>query len=1005
MSGFFKRYQNRLVLSQASLARKGFRICQLGAIWSAKSHFTASSERALINLPTGAGKTAVMMALAFELGAKRVFILTPSMFAREQTANEFRSLRQLSDHIGAFKRQLKDGPKVKEVENEFQTAEDWRKLLAFDVVVTTPNAIQSKPPAKLFGSDQGAKAEFDLVFVDEAHHSAADTWTDFLDQVGASRTLLLTATPFRRDRRRIRARLVYVYPISKAIADGIYRPVRFVPVKATDEGRRDTELAEMCRKCFLEEKKKAPRTSMIIKARDINHANDLLQVYHDAGLTKLGVIHSDRSYKDNRDVLLKVAANQGDENDPNQLDGFICVDIGSEGIDVPNLGIAVFHATPQTLPYTIQVVGRITRIGPEKKGNAILIADPNTSRETEVQELYESDEGWSELLPGLFQDYINQRKFLPTPGSMLAGAASLPADDINPYQTVRVYQRRKKAEDPKVPVLKPKFDWEVLKGKEIQLEVFDNRNNRVVAITRTWEVPRWTSHQVFETELFDLHIYCHIEPFVFEFTTSEKVANRIRSGFWDEEPFVRAGYHVMRKGLADATDGHFLMVGMFKQSGGDSATPQYKTLMGEEVENAVKFADGRSFGAGHAMVMTSDFSRGISTQSSRIWSNTRDSLEEFEAWCADLADLLKAKTSKPIPKIGHKLMEPEPITAYPPSAKITSILFDDSLWRAQKVDLIVDGEVIENAICYFKDWVMNEADNITVATLVIAAQDESTSFEIALEHHLEKSGWTVPDGPPVVHVDIDDGQSVKKDLLLKDYFLNRPPLIVLESGQTIRDEIMFTPKIQSQRLDTDAVEAKDWSDTDITKEAKPAQSPYRYNVQQKTELIIGNEYKPGAEDFLICDDRANEVADYILIQGGLRRKITFFHCKYKGTHTRKSGPRPAKPGLDKKDLTELTEQAVRTGYWIRAPNLIRRLLERIGGISKVIHGKLADLEKLSDRFSPDEWSYAVTLVQPGLSRGQLISGTDPSQAEQLLIVVSDRITTDYGARFEVWAGE
>src|SRR2546425_3332999 len=115
MSGFFKRYQNRLVLSQGSLDRKGFRICQLGAIWSAKSHFTASNERALINLPTGAGKTAVMMALAFELGAKRVFILTPSMFAREQTANEFRSLRQLSHHIGAFKRELKDGPKVKEV--------------------------------------------------------------------------------------------------------------------------------------------------------------------------------------------------------------------------------------------------------------------------------------------------------------------------------------------------------------------------------------------------------------------------------------------------------------------------------------------------------------------------------------------------------------------------------------------------------------------------------------------------------------------------------------------------------------------------------------------------------------------------------------------------------------------------------------------------------------------------------------------------------------------------
>src|ERR1041385_2567937 len=108
MSNFFKRYQTSLILKQKSKDSHGFRNCQLGAIWAAKSHFTASNDRALINLPTGAGKTAVMMALAFELGARRVFILTPSMFSREQTANEFRSLRQLSHQIGALKRNLKD---------------------------------------------------------------------------------------------------------------------------------------------------------------------------------------------------------------------------------------------------------------------------------------------------------------------------------------------------------------------------------------------------------------------------------------------------------------------------------------------------------------------------------------------------------------------------------------------------------------------------------------------------------------------------------------------------------------------------------------------------------------------------------------------------------------------------------------------------------------------------------------------------------------------------------
>src|SRR2546422_2479935 len=414
MSNFFKNHQSSLVLRQQSPGHKGFRLCQLGAIWSAKAHFSASNERALINLPTGAGKTAVMMALAFELGARRVFVVTPSVFSREQTAQEFRSLRQLSNQIGALRKTLKHGPKVLEMESELKNVDDWKKFANFDVVISTPNAIRPAPPKDFFHANGVAQPKFDIVFVDEAHHSAATTWSKFLDQVSAARTMLFTATPFRRDRKRIRARPIYVYPISKAIKDEIYRPVTYVPVETTEPSRRDAELAETCRKYFLEERKEAPQTAIIIKARNIDHANELAHVYRKAGFTKLGVIHSEKDFKHNSEVLTKVKNNRGDPKNPNQLNGFICVDIGSEGIDVPNLRIAVFHDTPQTLPYTIQIIGRVTRMDPKQKRNALLIADRYSARGSpEVQVLYESDEGWSELLPGLFDDYVKQSKFLP----------------------------------------------------------------------------------------------------------------------------------------------------------------------------------------------------------------------------------------------------------------------------------------------------------------------------------------------------------------------------------------------------------------------------------------------------------------------------------------------------------------------------------------------------------------------------------------------------------------
>jgi superfamily II DNA or RNA helicase len=60
-----------------------FRKCQLGAVWAVKSHFTKSDVPGLISMPTGSGKTALMMALAFELKAKKILIVTPSKVITE----------------------------------------------------------------------------------------------------------------------------------------------------------------------------------------------------------------------------------------------------------------------------------------------------------------------------------------------------------------------------------------------------------------------------------------------------------------------------------------------------------------------------------------------------------------------------------------------------------------------------------------------------------------------------------------------------------------------------------------------------------------------------------------------------------------------------------------------------------------------------------------------------------------------------------------------------------
>lgn len=280
-----------------------------------------------------------------------------------------------------------------------------------------------------------------------------------------------------------------------------------------------------------------------------------------------------------------------------------------------------------------------------------------------------------------------------------------------------------------------------------------------------------------------------------------------------------------------------------------------------------------------------------------------------------------------------------------------------------------------------------------------------------IEHHLESPYWRISPARDVI-VDIDAGDHERNYTgPLAEYLNHFPPLVVLSSGASIRQGVLFKPKIQNQRLDFDVIVAKDWADTDITKEADPPSHPFIWNVQTKTTEIIRNEFNLGADDFLICDDRANEVADLVLVQGGLRRKITLFHCKYKKidkkqTEKKQNGKKAAEPGLNKKDLTELADQGMRSGYWVNAPNLLQRLLSRMTGkLSYLLHGKEDDLKTLATKFAPDEWNYAVTLVQPGFTRKDLVKSAKPSQTEQLLIVLWDRITTEYGAAFSIWIND
>ncbi|MBL6938284.1 MAG: DEAD/DEAH box helicase family protein [Alphaproteobacteria bacterium] len=72
----------------------GFRLAQAGAIHALASHFSMRSEPAIVSMPTGSGKTAVLIAAAFILRAKRALILTPIALALAFAWSMMRAVRE-----------------------------------------------------------------------------------------------------------------------------------------------------------------------------------------------------------------------------------------------------------------------------------------------------------------------------------------------------------------------------------------------------------------------------------------------------------------------------------------------------------------------------------------------------------------------------------------------------------------------------------------------------------------------------------------------------------------------------------------------------------------------------------------------------------------------------------------------------------------------------------------------------------------------------------------------
>lgn len=941
----------------------GLRNAQIGGLYAIASHLTRSKEPALAVMPTGTGKTAVLMLTPYLRRSARALIVTPSILVRGQVADDFKNLAVLrrmevlpSDAAA---------PRVFEQRSRAKTLADWAEMANYDVIVATPNGISPdysavpKPPPDLF----------DVLLIDEAHHSPAKTWKAILDCFPAAEKVLFTATPYRLDGMEIKARQVYSYPLRAAFDDGVFGRVRYCPVTPAAGQSNDAAIAGAAEAIYRADRAAGLRHKLMVRTSQIKRAKELAGLYAASTGLRLELVTSHHSVRHMRRAVERLKADQ--------LDGVVCVDMMSEGFDFPWLKIAALHAPHKSLAMTLQFIGRFARTNAPDIGEAKFIAVPGEVA-GEVQQLYDENAVWEEVIVDLHQKRAAEEAVVRD--GVESFAPPLIADpeltdlslfSLSPYSHVKVYRVACDDIDIGAAVrLPPPF--------RIVYHRVSEELSAAVVVTNERQQPRWTGLPVFTRSEYDLFVVYYDRPtkllFINASRRSQAVYEEIATHYSRGTHKILPRYAVdrVRQGLQNA---EFFNVGM-KNRVTHSTVESYRIISGKRADRAVTRSDGRTYHRGHLFGKGTVDGRAVTlgySSASKIWSNRNLQIPHLVAWCRGLAARLASDRPAPTHPGLDFLPIGEAIKEIPDGVLLVQ-------WPSEVFAHHTD-------IAYVAGSGEVRRVPVTETELVIDRREtgaDRVSFAVAHEgftygvvFRLDGDQFFGPADPlppePVVFLKGDE-----VGLLT---FLNNYPatLLCADYSSVAGDEQIRYAALKLDPFDPACVEAVDWAGAgvDITLEfaAQGKASPARSIHDFLWARLDSDEYA-----VVVYDHRVGEAADFVAFsRDGGRVLVSLFHCKGSG------GP---KPGDRADDLYEVCGQAIKgLGFVEKEPLLLRHLTRRTDSGSRFVRGDPAALKAEFDHGRTAGFLYRVCLVQPGITR----AGLTPKSGE-MLAATADYLT-------------
>lgn len=955
---------------------------QRGALGALLAHWSLPHKTpALISIPTGSGKTAVAMAAPYLMQADRVLVVVPSKDLRHQTVTAFETEAVLRS-VGARSGDM--SPRVVQVTGR---VEDWSVLYEADVVVALPNSISpvyysNPPPPELF----------DLVVVDEAHHAPAPTWQAILDHFNAARGVLLTATPQRRDGRRVPGDLIYHYPLRQALDEGFYKPVRAEVLDLPDSvtrGEIDRRITAVV--IDLARRSEHRSSSVLIRASSIQRANDLAALYRGHGL-EVEVLTYRASPTRRTDVVERLRRGQ--------VRAVAVVGMLGEGFDLPSFRIAAYHDKHKSANATVQLIGRLARTDPAFPQESVIVTardiDVYPQLEGVVRSLWEEDADWAVVLPGIIDnavaDSIANREY----AELLPQAPpELSVEGLQPVVRLCVYE---------VPVdgWEPEFvrgvvpgsliEGQRLQGHSIIYAACTPTNATLVIVTAAAVRPRWHADPGLDSMSYNLHLVTWRpatqtdQANVLIVNTSDEGA--IRPILKAVGAFDRANPADPRR-LQDAFDSldrvSVSNVGLRNTYLGTRGVPSYRTFAGSGVERGLREADTARGALGHAMAQISSqnqaFTAGIATGKNKLWETRYVPLREYETSVGDYIDRYWFPPADGPGRLLPNVTRGERLREFPGSG-VAAVELNPALY-GQGWARATNGTPMEEL-----DFRVDPSRPATPTSLPLQAWDPTDSSAPAWLGQQDILGYFTDHTPAEIR------RGFAAPTQMADLLTNRPPNVYFLDGQTVVGAIVYRSLGRLPHLPDITYEQFPQDGIDIEAET-------RRNAESRG---IGKSIHEALEDWLrarprlrkhrwiLCNDGPGEIADYIVLEidPGLRVAMALWHAK--AAAGRRAAVRVG-------DMQTVTAQAIKSRRWVTDRTLWAELGARLDGRSRpplvIVEGRerlLRALCGLNDHhpgFSFTRCSMRIDceigIVQPGLSLSRLrddVTGQSPTVAGQ-----------------------